>query len=344
MTMMKCMPCSEKTNTQSQYRRVMITINNPAEKGFTRDVIKSKIKELKSTVYYALSEEVGTEGTPHFHLAIFFKSPVRWQTIQKKFEGGHIDVLRGTPQEIRDYVAKEGKWLNSEKHSTLVSFEEEGTLPSQGARHDLDFLYQQIKSGCSNYEILESNASYIRLINHIDKVRESVTKEEVKNCFRCLKIYYVFGESNCGKTKSVYDRHGYNAVYRVTNYNGRGSFDGYANQQVLCLDSYASGFPIRDLLTYLDGYPLELPCRYANKWAAYDTVYILSTSPLSDQYRDEQFSDPAVWRAFLRRLTSIIQYLPDNQRAYYKVDSDFNIVRADLDDTNPDFPDGRSSV
>jgi len=338
------MSCLEKTNTQKQVRRVMVTINNPMAKGLTHDIIKSKIGELKSTVYYALSEEIGAEGTPHFHLALFFKSPVRWQTIQKKFEGGHIDVLRGSPQEIRDYIAKEGKWLNSEKHSTLISFEEEGSLPKQGARSDIHLLYQKIKDGESNYDILESNPSYLRLINYIDKVRETVTKEEVKNCFRCLKIHYVFGDSNLGKTKMVYDRHGYDAVYRVTNYNGRGSFDGYANQQILCLDSYASGFPIRDLLSYLDGYPLELPCRYANKWAAYDTVYILSTSPLSDQYRDEQFSDPAVWRAFLRRLTSIVQLLPDNQRAYYKVDDNYNIVPVGFDSTIPDFPGGSPSV
>lgn len=325
-----------------QIRKVLLTLNHPADKGMTHNVIKERIGNLTSTVYYCMSDEIGEKGTPHTHVFIAFRSPVRWSTIQKQFPTAHIDTVLGTAAQTRDYVAKAGKWATSEKKETSVegTFEECGTLPEeqQGRRSDLDYLYQQIKSGCSNYEILENNASYLRLINHIDKVRETVTKEDVKNRFRSLNVVYAFGDSNLGKTKSVYDRHGYDAVYRVTNYNGRGSFDGYAHQQVLCLDSYASGFPIRELLTYLDGYPLELPCRYANKWAAYDTVYILSTSPLSDQYRDEQFSDPAVWRAFLRRLTCIVQFLPDNQRAYYKVDDNFDIVPVGLNDTTPVFP------
>ena len=332
-----------------QARKYTMVVNNPAEKNLSHKKIEEILLGFKSIVYFCMADEIGAaEHTPHTHIYAAFSSAVRFSTMKRAFPTAHIEKALGTSAENRAYIQKSGKWATSSKAETSIegSFCEYGELPQEraGNRRDLFDLYAQIKSGASDYEILESNASYLRHINLMDKVRQAITKEDVKNRFRDLNVVYIFGDSNSGKTKSVYDLHGYDAVYRVTNYTGRGSFDGYANQQVLCLDSYASGFPIRDLLTYLDGYPLELPCRYANKWAAYDTVYILSTSPLSDQYRDEQFSDPAVWRAFLRRLTSIVQYLPDNQRAYYKVDSDFNIVRADLDDTTPDFPGGSPST
>lgn len=183
------MSCSVE-NRQTQFRRVMITINNPLEKGLSREILKNKIKELTATVYYAISEEIGAEGTPHCHIILFFKSPVRWSTLRKKFEGGHIDPLRGSAREARDYVAKQGKWAASEKKLTSLSFEEEGTLPEdcQGKRSDLDNLYQQIKDGLSDYAILENNPRFLRHINLIDKARQAIAKEEAKKKFRQLAI------------------------------------------------------------------------------------------------------------------------------------------------------------
>ena len=316
----------------------MITINNPLEKGFTREVIKSKIGELKSTVYYAISDEVGAEGTPHCHIALFFRSPVRWQTIQKKFEGGHIDVLKGTAQEVRDYIAKEGKFALSEKKKTSVSgsFEEWGEMPDdrQGKRSDLDFLYQQIKDGASDYEILESNPKYLRHINLIDKARLAVAKENATNDYNPCTIVYIHGEHGVGKTRFVLST--YDSLFRVTRF--KHAFDNYASQTTVFLDSYYNGFPLGDLLQYTEGYTTELDCRYCNKFSNWNTVVIASTKPITDQYKDDQFNDRDAWRTFLRRVTTIIHFLPNGEKVYYKVDDDYNIVPVGDDHTTPDFP------
>lgn len=329
-----------------QIRKVLLTLNHPADKGMTHDVIKERIGNLTSTVYYCMSDEIGEKGTPHTHVFIAFRSPVRWSTIQKQFPTAHIDTVLGTAAQTRDYVAKAGKWATSEKKETSVegTFEECGTLPEeqQGRRSDLDYLYQQIKDGASDYEILEANPKYLRHINLLDKVRQAVAKENATQGFRNLSVYYLFGETGLGKTRYVMETYGYDGVYRVTDY--KHPFDNYNGEHVIFFDEFASSFDIRSFLTYIDGYMLQLPCRYANKWALYDTVYIVSNSPLTDQYRDEQFNNPSVWRAFLRRLTCIVQFLPDNQRAYYKVDDNFDIVPVGLDDTTPDFPNGSSTT
>ena len=59
--------------------------------------------------------------------------------------------------------------------------------------------------------------------------------------------------------------------------------------------------------TVLDGYPLALPARYANRQACYTTVYIISNIDLSQQYKNVQETEPATWKAFLRRIHHVVE-------------------------------------
>ena len=61
----------------------------------------------------------------------------------------------------------------------------------------------------------------------------------------------------------------------------------------------------------LDGYPLALPARYANRQACYTTVYLISNIDLRDQYKNVQENEPATWKAFLRRIHHVIEYHQD---------------------------------
>lgn len=323
----------------TQARKYQLTINNPADKGMTHDQIKMLLLGFKPLVYFCMADEVGAgEQTPHTHIYAAFSSAVRFSTIKNAFPSAHIEKCVGTSEENRAYIRKEGKWALSEKAETTVdgTFEEWGEMPHerQGQRRDLADLYEQIKNGASDFDILESNPNYIRYIGLMDKARQAVAKESVKSRFRQLTVTYIYGETGVGKTRYVMEKHGYDSVYRVTDY--KHPFDNYGGQPVICFDEYADSFRIRDFLTYLDGYPLELPCRYANRWATYDTVYILSNTPLDGQYRDEQFNNPTAWRAFLRRITNVVQFLPNNDRVYYQVDTDFQIVPKDF--TTSDTP------
>ena len=332
------MSCSA-TSKDSKHRKVLLTINNPADYGITHDTIKAGISNLHSTVYYCMADEVSTSGTPHIHLFLAFRSPTRWSTIQRQFKTAHLDVVVGTGEQVRAYVSKTGKWENSEKKETSVegTFEEWGELPDErpGRRSDLDYLYQQIKDGASDYEILESNPKYLRHINLIDKARLAVAKEAATTEYRPVTVTYIYGDHNVGKTRFVLET--YDSLFRVTRY--KNAFDNYARQTTIFLDSYYNGFPLSDLLQYTEGYATELDCRYCNKLSNWDSVVIASTKPITDLHKDEQFSDPDAWKAFLRRLTDIIHFLPSGEKVHYKVDDDYNIVPVGLD-TAPDFPCG----
>jgi len=159
----------------SNSRKWQITINNPAQKGFTHEYIRELLATFKSLVYWCMSDEIGEEGTYHTHIFGAFSSCVRFSTIKKKFEGAHFEMAKGTSKENRDYIFKEGKWAKDKKKETnLVDTHEEfGDMPveRQGQRNDLIDLYDMIKQGMTNYDIMEENPAYMMNLDKIEKAR-----------------------------------------------------------------------------------------------------------------------------------------------------------------------------
>lgn len=78
-----------------------------------------------------------------------------------------------------------------------------------------------------------------------------------------------------GKTRSFMDRYGYANYYRVTDY--RHPFGTYDGQDVLIFEEFRGSLKHSDMLNYLDGYPLLLPCRCFNRQAL-DTFLAVAES------------------------------------------------------------------
>lgn len=308
-----------ENNTQS--RKWQITINNPIEKGYTHEVIKERIKEMKSVIYSCMSDEVGENGTFHTHIFIAAASAIRFSTIQNRFEGGHFEMANGTSQQNMEYVFKIGKWEKDKKKETNLpeTHEEYGELPveRQGARNDINDLYDMIKSGLANYEILESNPQYMMHIDKIERARQIVREEKYKTVWRDIEVKYITGRTGTGKTRNVMEKYGYQNVYRVTDYDH--PFDSYKGQDVLVFEEFRSSLKIQDMLNYLDGYPVELPCRYVNKVACYTKVYIITNIDFTDQYRNIQEESPETWKAFKRRIHELIIYREQGKVNVYRM-------------------------
>lgn len=300
----------------SQSRKWQITVNNPTDKGITHEVIKNKLQEIKSIIYYCLSDEIGLEtGTPHTHVFLYC-SRLRFSTIKRMFPGAHIEQAYGSVEENRAYVQKSGKWADSDKADTSVpeTFEEWGEMPEEpgsGYRTDIADIYGQIYNGASNAEIMARNPETARYIGKMDKIRQEILEAEYKEKWRNLMVTYIFGPTATGKTRGVMEAHGYLSVYRVTDYSH--PFDRYAQEPVLCMDEFRSSLLIGEMLDYLDGYPLALPARYANRQACYETVYIISNIDLKEQYPNIQGIEPETWWAFLRRIHRVIEYRKDGE-------------------------------
>lgn len=305
-------------------RKWNITINNPLDYGFNHQKIKDCIDSLKSVKYWAMCDEMGS--TLHTHIIIYRTSPLLFQTLKKLFPPAHIEKMMGTVVENREYLMKDGKWKGTDKEETKLvnTFEEFGTVPEerQGQRNDLTALYDMIKEGKSNYEILEDNPNYMMQLEKVERCREILRYEQFKNIVREMHVEYWFGDPGSGKTSGVYKLYGgYDKVYRVT--DNRNPWDGYKGQDVILFDDFrACDFDINILLKWIDIYPLELPCRYNNKQACFTHIYFTSNISFDQLYRTVQTEDSSTWNAFCRRF-NVIKEFRDGSQFDYKGYDDF---------------------
>lgn len=143
-----------------------------------------------------------------------------------------------------------------------------------------------IVDGMSNSEIMAANPELAIHISRMDKIRQDILDDRYRTTWRDLTVTYIFGATETDKTRGVMEEHGYGNVYRVTDYAH--PFNCYASEPVLCFDEFRSSLIVGDMLNFLDGYPISLPARYANRVACYETVYIISNIDLSKQYLNVQ--------------------------------------------------------
>lgn len=285
-------------------RKFQLTFNNPLTHGYTHERIRSILDQFTGLDYWCMCDEVGEQGTPHTHLYMASRNGIMFETIHRRFYGVHLEAANGTHRENRDYIRKEGKWQDDAKHETNLpeTFEEWGEMPPDKSKGETqaERIMQMVRDGKTNAEILlELPTAYNRL-NHIEQARQTLLEERNKNEWRDLSVTYIWGETGAGKTRSVMEQYGYSKVYRVTDYAH--PFDSYKGQDVILFDEFRSSLPFGEMLTYLDGYPVELPCRYANKVACFTKVFLVSNIPLSQQYPNVQQTEPESWNALRRRI------------------------------------------
>lgn len=333
-------------NTKTESRFWLLTFNNPQEHAIDYDHIISILESGAKLRYYCMSQEIGlNEHTPHIHLYVYFQDNVRFKTIKNKFPSAHIDYPQGTPQQNRDYVFKEGKWLDDPKGETNLrdTHVEYGVCPVHrpGARTDLSGLYDLIKEGLTDYEILEKDPQYINQIERISKVRKTIMEEKYKNEWRDLEVTYIWGVTATGKTRGVMQKYGYSNVYRVTDYDH--PWDGYKGEDVVIFEEFRSSLRMDDMLKYLDGYPVQLPARYSNNIAMFHKVYFCTNIDIREQYPNIQREEKETWNAFLRRIHKVKVYLQKDDVQEFGIEKYMEDIHVIFKDT-PFVQDGKNHL
>lgn len=306
-----------------QSRKWLITINNPSEHGFDHTTIRQILSAVRGTSFYwCMCDEEGDEcETLHTHIFLYRTSPFSAKSIDNLFPKMHRDVAYGTAFENRCYVLKDGDKFNKDaegnyhyidssgkKHegrNFTDTFEEFGDCPEehQGKSSTADIILELIRQGATNKEIVDTVASAYKDIDKIERTRSMYRDSDFAACWRDLQVTYIFGATGTGKTRSVMDKYGYLNCYRVTDY--KHPFDTYDGQDVLIFEEFRGGLKHGDMLNYLDGYPLLLPCRYFNRQACYTKVFIITNIPPDEQYSNVDLESR---KAFWRRIHTVQQY------------------------------------
>lgn len=300
---------AEKNNTQ--VRCWVGTWNNPKMTDYEFCDFLDNLYERNILQYATFQREKGEEcETEHFQFFINFKNAQRFTTIKTKEYlpyGCHFKPMYSNKTRCRDYCQKEDTRISKEYY-------EIGEFVEEGGRSDLSKIALMIEEGVP-LRTLEKiyPTQFLQYGRQLKEKEQRVIDEQFDNIFRKLEVFYIWGKTNTGKTRYVLDKYGYRNVYRLKWYDSR-AFDKYNRQDIIMFEEFRSSFKITDMLHYLDGYPLELPCRFVDKVACYTKVYIVTNIPLEQQYKNVQEEEKETYNAFKRRITKVYNFDDINDR------------------------------
>jgi hypothetical protein len=287
----------KKAKKGDEFRKWLVTINNPHDKGLTHELIIEFLTKRRKFEYWRIADHIGKNGTIHTHVYIHYASPALFTALKKRIPSANFQVAIA-PSGARKYVFKPG-------HINPSQSEE---IPDErpGTRTDLIKLRDDIKEGVSTFDLIEADGKLMYRVNQIEKYRHIANRERQSKTLRDINVIYIQGSTGVGKTHWVYEKYGFEGVYFVTDYSN--PFDEYQGQDVLVLDEFRSQLTISAMLKYLDKFPVELRSRYNNKWACFSTAIIISNDRLEEQYKNIQHEHPETWQAFLHRIHTVRVY------------------------------------
>lgn len=285
-------------------RRWFLTINNEER---TLEELSTYVQNLEHFKYTMFQREVGEKKeTPHIQMFIVFNVPKRFNTIKNYFPTAHIEEVKGTNAQARDYCSK--------SDTRVEGPVELGAFAEERSRTDISNFMELVKLR-TDYSDLERlyPKLYFDNINKLDKIKENDRLDKFKKKLRDVSVTYIYGEPGIGKTSYIINNHELGTFYNVPFYK-YGNFDGYDGEDIIVFDEFTGQIEITLMNKLLDRYPMMLPSRYANKVCCYTKVYIVSNLPLSSLYLNER--ENGLYNAFLRRIHTVIRF--DKKGIHYE--------------------------
>lgn len=232
-------------------------------------------KDMIRGLYWG-KESCPTTGRLHNQGFIQLYSQNRWTKIQKWFKSKcTFKVCKGNVEQNEEYCSKDGFYTKLGKFIT------------KGYRSDLHNIKEDIKNGATKYDIMENyTGDFVRYHSGIESMRGVIDKRKRQDIgFRMPEVHVRFGTGGTGKTKFIYDTHGYINCFKISRYDDlKFMFNGYDNEDVLILDDFKGSVPYTYLLQLLDGYPLDINVKNSVRYNFFTKIYITSNDKPHNWY------------------------------------------------------------
>lgn len=292
--------------SKTRSRAWVFTLNNPTAEDW------HTVRNLSQCQYACYAQEIAPEtGTPHIQGYLYFTSQRWFHSVKKQLPKAWLGCRAGTHEQARmyckgPYTSKKGKTkpLND-------TFEERGDPPKQGDRNDLADLRAAVESGLRGPKLYEQReldgvrSKYPRWEEKLIANDDRVKAYEMYENGILPELRVIWGPSNIGKTRYVFDRHALRDVYRLVIGDGTSKsvwWNNYEGQPVILIDDFDGEITYRYLLQITDRYPISMQSKFGYVWRRCTHMYITSNSPPDQWYRAEPDKTP-----LLRRIKEVIE-------------------------------------
>lgn len=214
-------------------RNIVFTLNN-----YTPDDIEHLQGVVDNFEYIIWGKEVGESETPHLQGMGQLKKITKFNTVKHMIsDRAHIEKMRGTPTQARDYCAKDG------------DYEEHGTLRSQGQRSDIKAAIAALEGVSSMREAATIVPEIV--LKYPRGVQLLIESAQPKRNFK-PSVTWLWGATGTGKTRKAVDCESY---YIKDNTKW---WDGYGHETRIIIDDFdGAEWNFRTLLRLLDRYEFQ---------------------------------------------------------------------------------------
>lgn len=306
---------------KDMFRSWFCVFNNPEQHGYLgtpQEICDNVVSDWVNgfpTRSCAVCYCVSVDGLKHLHVVLEDTKNMRFSAVKKAFPAMHIEPTRGSKEQAEDYINKKGKW--QEKGEQIIATARFGEIKGcQGQRKDFEILEELIIAGYTPKQIFEQNFAFRRYDKMIRQAYFDKRKSETP-IKRDVTVNWHVGESGSGKTYTyvqLVDKLGEDNVYLLNDYD-RGGFDEYNGERILCMDEFRGQIRFSLLLNYLEGYKVQIPCRYTNSFALWNEVHIFTVLPPERVYKNMVTDDVDLDKLeqLMRRLTYVTYHYKENE-------------------------------
>jgi len=173
-----------------------------------------------------------------------------------------------------------------------------------GQRKDVQAIYNMVKEGKSDLEIMELNfANYSRFQRAIARLRTLI--KPVRAGYP--NVVLIYGPPGCGKTKEAFAQHPDLWEPPITTSKKESTwFDGYVGQKAVLLDEFEGHLPLNSLLKLIDKYVRQVPVKHGFTWFHPETIIMTCNEHPSKWYSYGDRVQKEI--ALRRRICEVFEY------------------------------------
>jgi len=236
-------------NAGNQYKRLTVTINLLDGKTHSDYDLETFRTRLNPSYLVMGRETAPGTGRKHFQAYVEFGKKLQGQKIDRLFRmtfplphSVHYESSKGSAQQNKDYCSKEDK----------TPFEFGEPAAGQGARTDLATLFQKVKDGAGDLELVETDAA--KWAVHRKALSEYRLLCQVKRSWP-TQLIFLWGPTGTGKSM-----HAQELNPEVVTWTKGGFLNGFTgSNSVLLFDDFDwEAMPFRTWLTITDRYPMTI--------------------------------------------------------------------------------------
>lgn len=206
--------------------------------------------------------------SPHYQCMVYFDQKFSLSNIKKKLLQ-HLGKQPHTEVVFMDFATK-FRYCTKDN-----DFYEWGNKPSQGARHDLNSLRDDIFNGKTVESIrFEDPLTYHQYGRTLDKLEDDYNRKKIRQ--HTTTCEWIYGETGCGK--SHYAFKDFNPDTHFVYTEDKDWWDGYKGQKIVILDDYRGSIPFNILIRMADCHPNLKVSRRAREPINFTSRHIIITS------------------------------------------------------------------